>query len=89
MVNECKVISMVNIKGGVKTTSALNLGVGLVQLGHSVLLLDTDPQGGLTVASGISNPDALDYTLATVMTSIKNDEPVLFRVSIRGFFENL
>ena len=42
----CKVISVVNQKGGVgKTNVSVNLGIGLARAGKKVLLLDADPQG--------------------------------------------
>jgi chromosome partitioning protein len=42
-----------NQKGGVgKSTSVMNLGVALAEQGHRVLLIDLDPQGGLTAAFG-------------------------------------
>ncbi len=49
-----KIISLLNHKGGVgKTTSAINIGAGLVDLGKRILLIDLDPQANLTVSLGI------------------------------------
>lgn len=48
------VISLLNHKGGVgKTTSAINIGAGLVELGKKILLIDLDPQANLTISLGI------------------------------------
>lgn len=48
------IISLLNHKGGVgKTTSAINIGAGLVELGKKILLIDLDPQANLTLSLGV------------------------------------
>ncbi len=60
------VIALANQKGGTaKTTTALNLGIGLAGKGKRVLLVDADPQGDLTTALGWTEADSFSVTLAS------------------------
>ena len=62
-----RVIAFANQKGGVaKTTSTLNLGVALAEKGHSVLAVDLDPQGNLTMSQGW-NPDEIERSMFDVL----------------------
>ena len=73
----CRVIAVANKKGGVgKTVTCVNLGIGLAREGKKVLLIDADSQGSLTISLGYPEPDQMEYSLATAMMKIINDEQV-------------
>jgi chromosome partitioning protein len=62
-----RVIALANQKGGVaKTTSTLNLAVAFAEEGNTVLAVDLDPQGNLTMSQGL-NPDTIERSMYDVL----------------------
>ncbi len=80
-----RIISMCNQKGGVgKTTTTINLGAALAELGRRVLLVDFDPQGALSVGLGV-NPHELDRTVYNLLMDRGVDaEDILLKTNVVG-----
>jgi chromosome partitioning protein len=80
-----RIIALCNQKGGVgKTTSTINLGAALAELGRRVLLVDFDPQGALSVGLGVA-PHQLDRTAYNLLMDSKvGVEDVVLKTSVPG-----
>jgi chromosome partitioning protein len=80
-----RVTSLCNQKGGVgKTTTVVNLGAALADLGRRVLLVDFDPQGALSVALGV-NPMELDHTVYNlIMENGVTVDDLLLKTGVAG-----
>lgn len=74
--DSCRIIAVSNQKGGVaKTTTTLNLGASLAQMGKRVLLIDFDVQANLTILLGFRKTRSFYEVLTGGLKSI--DEAVL------------
>lgn len=81
-----RVLAIANQKGGVgKTTTAVNLGAALAELGYRVLVVDLDPQGNATTGLGI-NPRNLQASIYDVLMHEVPIEDCIEPTSLRNLF---
>ena len=80
-----KIISVVNQKGGVgKTTTSVNLGAYLAELGKHVLIVDIDPQANASSGIGIDHVN-LEYGIYEALLGQKNIRDVLRKTTVDRF----
>jgi chromosome partitioning protein len=81
-----RILAIANQKGGVgKTTTAVNLGAALAELGYRVLVIDLDPQGNATTGLGI-NPRNLESSVYDVIMHDAPLEDCIEPTSLRNLF---
>ncbi len=84
MTFECRTIAVANQKGGVgKTTTAINLGAALAELGRRVLVVDLDPQANATTGIGL-DPRNLHSSVYDVLLDGRSITDCIFPTAVEG-----
>ncbi|MEM0988911.1 MAG: ParA family protein [Pseudomonadota bacterium] len=81
-----RILAVANQKGGVgKTTTAINLGTGLAQAGHTTLIIDLDPQGN--ASTGLDSPsDQREITTYDALTGQSDLSDAMIETPVENFW---
>jgi len=79
-------VAVASVKGGVgKTTTAVNLGAALAELGYRVLVVDLDPQGNATTGLGVEARN-FEYSMYDVIMRDRPLEDCIEPTSVKNLF---
>jgi chromosome partitioning protein len=83
--HSARIVALANQKGGVgKTTTAINLGAALAEIGERILLVDFDPQGGCSLGLGIE-PSGLELSVYNALLDRSCQvEDVILKTHVQG-----
>ncbi len=81
-----RILAIANQKGGVgKTTTSVNLGASLAEMGYRVLVVDLDPQGNATTGLGV-NAREVEGSIYDVIMSDAKVEDCIEPTSLKNLF---
>jgi chromosome partitioning protein len=81
-----RILAIANQKGGVgKTTTSVNLGAALAEMGYRVLVVDLDPQGNATTGLGV-NARELEGSIYDVIMNDAAIEDCVEPTSLKNLF---